>query len=66
VTAAPVKVGLEVQRHLRAYARRGGQARARKYGPEQLKAWAALGGHAKAAKRKRAFSPAQGITGKQQ
>lgn len=53
VKAAPVMASPEVRRYLRGNASLGGQERARKYTSEQLKAWAAMGGRAKAAKRRR-------------
>jgi len=62
VTAAPVKAGPEVHRLLRTYASRGGRARADKYPPEMRRAWAALGGHAKAAKRRQLSLPDTGCS----
>lgn len=62
VISVPVRASREVLEHLCANARRGGQARARKYTPEQLKAWAAMGGRAKAANRRQASSPAPACT----
>lgn len=64
--AAPVMASPEVRQYLRGNASLGGQERVRKYSPEQLKAWAAKGGRAKAAKRKQAPSPAQSVAGKQE
>jgi hypothetical protein len=65
VTAAPVSASPEVRTHLRAFASRGGQERARRCPKETLRAWAAKGGHAKAEKSKRASSPGQSVAGKQ-
>jgi general stress protein YciG len=66
VKAPPVKASPEARRYLRIYASRGGQARACKYGPEQLKAIAAKGGRAKAAKRRQVSFPTQPVAGKQE
>ena len=66
VKGAAVMASPEVRQYLRGNASRGGQARARKYSPEQLRVWAAMGGRAKAAKRKQASSPAQSVAGKQE
>jgi hypothetical protein len=65
VSAAPVTASQEVWHHLRAFASRGGQERARRYPKETLRAWAAKGGYAKAEKSKRASSPALDVAGKQ-
>jgi general stress protein YciG len=66
VRAAPVSASPDVSPWLKEFASRGGQARARKCSPEQLNAIAAKGGHAKAAKRRQASSPAQSVAGKQE
>lgn len=66
VKARPARATPEQRRYLRANAIRGGQARARKCSPERRKAIAAMGGRAKAAKRKQASSPVQSVAGKQE
>jgi hypothetical protein len=66
VKTARVSASPEQRDRLRAFASRGGQARARKYSREQLRAWAAKGGYAKAAKSKQASSPTQAVAGKQE
>ena len=66
VKARPARATPEQRRYLRANAIRGGQARARKCSPERRKAIAAMGGGAKAAKRKQASSAAQSVAGKQE
>jgi hypothetical protein len=57
VEASPVAASHEVRPWLREYASRGGRGRARRYPPETLRSWAAMGGYAKAAKSKGASLP---------
>jgi hypothetical protein len=64
VRAAPVSASPEVRQRLREFASRGGRERARRYPAETLMSWAAMGGRAKAAKSRRAASPAHVIAGK--
>jgi hypothetical protein len=61
VSAAPVSASPEVQTHLRECASRGGQERARRYPRETRRAWAAMGGRAKAAKSRRPPVPQHSI-----
>jgi hypothetical protein len=65
VKAPPVMANETEQQYLRAFASRGGQARARRYPKETLRAWAAKGGYAKAAKLKQPSSPKHDVAGKQ-
>ncbi len=66
VSAQAVNASPDVRQWLSELARRGGRARARKYSREQLRAWSAKGGHAKAAKAKNNSLPGQGVAGKQE